>query len=423
MSRERETRRKRGLPQLHDRGYSPTAWGETFAVISVVAMVLIVVLWAMGFPLTSFFESFFPAAPLAANGGPAFVAPADGELTPEEEEADERELVELMNRHATATGGAEAKPGETSPAETEPAGTRSKHTGPKSAREKWLDAHPAVRGFLADDAEINVTIDRNFDVHMRLLRVPPGKFLMGRTDTERRAANAATDGLMHNASAPQHEVEIREPFYMGCYEVSNLQFYYFVRHQHRKMKVRLPDGYTKNLLENKHMPVAKVSWVAARYYCDWLSHKSGLQVRLPQEVEWEWAARGPKGDKFAGKFEKSSEPRPVTEALGETSWCGIANMSGNVGEWCVDVFDEDAYSVAALKIHNWHLPSQPAKDWSVKAGTQRVYRGGGFYDSARTNCEAATRRWKQQNSLKPYIGFRVVVTGVTLTPPPETTGG
>ncbi len=426
MARERETRSKRRLPHLREPSYAPTAWGETFAVISVLATLGVIILWAMGFPLTEFFKSFSAEEPVVAGNGPAFVAPVDGEVLEEEEEPEDPELIQALDG-AELRGSADSdEPVEDPPPIPEetaddPPAKPPAAVAPKTAREKWLSDHPAARDYLNEEPEINLTIDRNFDIHMRLLKVPPGTLMMGRTEAERRAANAATDGLMHNASAPQHEVKIREPFYMGCYEVSNLQFYYFVRHQHRKMNVKLPEGYLKNLLENKDMPVAKVSWIAARYYCDWLSNRTGMRVRLPTEVEWEWAARGPKGDKFAGKFEKSSEPRPVTEAWGETSWCGIANMSGNVGEWCVDVFDEEAYFKASQEEHNWHMPSQMPAAWDTNAGTQRVYRGGGFYDSSLSNCEAATRRWKQQNSLKPYIGFRVVVTGLVQQPPPETT--
>jgi len=39
------------------------------------------------------------------------------------------------------------------------------------------------------------------------------------------------------------------------------------------------------------MPVIRVSWQEALEFCKWLSEKTGLEVSLPTEAQWEWACR------------------------------------------------------------------------------------------------------------------------------------
>ena len=86
--------------------------------------------------------------------------------------------------------------------------------------------------------------------------------------------------------------------------------------------------------------------------------------RLPSEREWEWAARGGglnNGCVYSGSntandvawtYENSSDG---TKAVGTkaANELGIYDMSGNVWEWCWDVYDQYYYSTRRIRGGSW----------------------------------------------------------------------
>jgi len=84
-------------------------------------------------------------------------------------------------------------------------------------------------------------------------------------------------------------------YWIGTHEITNAQFrqfdpshssrYYGKRHEGRADGKGLP-------LDESDQPAIRVSWDRAMAYCKWLSDKTGYQVTLPTEDQWELACMG-----------------------------------------------------------------------------------------------------------------------------------
>jgi formylglycine-generating enzyme required for sulfatase activity len=167
-------------------------------------------------------------------------------------------------------------------------------------------------------------------------------------------------------------------------------------------------------------PVTFVSWPDALAYCRWL-HKtletaastppqtkallaSGWRVTLPNEAEWEKAARGTDGRRYPWG-NQPQRTRANYEGTGTTPVgffacpeCahGLADMSGNVWEWTSSPYQPYPYD-----------PSDDRAD--LDADALWVIRGGHFGDGPQL-VRTTTRGAADPGSRRPFIGFRVVLS-------------
>lgn len=180
-------------------------------------------------------------------------------------------------------------------------------------------------------------------IGMEFVRIEPGSFLMG-----------SDDGDLDEQ--PVHYIELRSPFYMGVFEVTNEQYEQFDP-GHRKLRGKL--GFSKKDDE----AVVFVTWHDAVAFTEWLSEKEGLPYRLPTEAEWEYAVRAGTttpyhtGDELPHPFHKNPRhswypdkdrlhPDDIVDlTVGMTppnNW-GLYDMHGNVEEWTLDWYGPYGY--------------------------------------------------------------------------------
>ena len=153
------------------------------------------------------------------------------------------------------------------------------------------------------------------------------------------------------------------------------------------------------------LPVEKVSWNDTQDYISKLNGLTeGLNLRLPTEAEWEYACRAGTETPFAYGKEAHSKLMSFGGYLGETvpvndlfqnDW-GLFQMHGNVWEWC-----EDWYGEYETKGEITVDPCGP------NTGTDRVLRGGSWYNDARL-CRSAYRLRRHPAVRRNDFGFRLV---------------
>lgn len=292
-------------------------------------------------------------------------------------------------------------------------------------------------GFVLIEAKEPMPGDEIKDsVGMRMVYIPPGKFLMGSPDGEPGRESQET----------QHEVVLTKGYYLGVHEVTLGQFKQFVfdtKYQTDgekdgkgaygidetgKIQELNPKFTWKSpgFEQTDDHPVVDVTWNDAKAFCLWLSKKEKRTYRLPTEAEWEYACRAgtktayahgdnPEGLATMGngadataraKYPgwtigiKAKDGHVFTAPVGQfkKNGFGLHDMHGNVWEWCEDWYDPKGY--AADKQSD---PTGPI------TGTAKVQRGGGWSSDAK-RLRSAARVGRDPSAYRGcYLGFRVVL--------------
>jgi formylglycine-generating enzyme len=136
---------------------------------------------------------------------------------------------------------------------------------------------------------------------------------------------------------------------------------------------------------------------------------AGGAFRLPTEAEWEYAARGGlswrDGFRFSGSndidavawYDRKHGDHTQPVAQKAPNQLGIFDMSGNVWEWCQDVFTRDVSSI----------PGDGTPYVGLEA--ERVLRGGCFHNWA-IHCTVSKRYEIAREYHDGCIGFRIMLS-------------
>jgi formylglycine-generating enzyme required for sulfatase activity len=257
------------------------------------------------------------------------------------------------------------------------------------------------------------------DIDLNFVKIPASEFTMG--------SARAHDGKAHEDEMPAQRLLVSDYFIMR-YPVTNAQYSQFMQATGHRAPLFWKDGSFPAGKEDH--PVVGVSYYDAIAFCAWAADRTGLPVRLPTEPEWEKAARGPEASLFSwGKEWKDSICNTSEEKLNNTSpvgqyspqgdsCYGVADMGGNVQEWCSSLFGPYPYDPTdGREIHVYDLHNQDLLPKLLETGCtsmpesseasfgKTVIRGGSFRET-KFQARCAYRSWAPPMHRSDDTGFR-----------------
>ncbi|MBN1428316.1 MAG: SUMF1/EgtB/PvdO family nonheme iron enzyme [Anaerolineae bacterium] len=200
-----------------------------------------------------------------------------------------------------------------------------------------------------------------------MMLVPAGSFQMGNEQGQ------------PNEKGGEREY-IEQPFWLDRTEVTNAQF------------------GSSGKFPGDNRPRDSVNWFQASQHCE------NRGARLPTEVEWEYAARGPDGLIYpwgngftTTKSINSANPDNQTADVGSkpdgVSWVGALDMSGNLWEWVSTIYQPYPYN-----------PSD-GRENAIDRFSERVLRGASWGNPV-TDGRASFRFKDRPSNSSFYFGFR-----------------
>jgi uncharacterized protein (TIGR02996 family) len=235
--------------------------------------------------------------------------------------------------------------------------------------------------------------------------IPPGSFRMGSPETE---ADRGDEQL--------HTVTLMRGFFVGVYPVTQAQWVSVMGANPSRFLEADSEWGPMNAdwlsRQRQRYPVECVSWEDAGDFCRTLSTLTRCTVRLPTEAEWEYSCRAGTSTPFywgegmnGGQancdwYSHAAKSRTWDEGTSEVgryaaAWphpWGLADVHGNVWEWCADRNDGRTPASAA--------------EGRDGAQTDPIARGGSWADTP-NYCRAASR-YLPLSDGGDDVGFRVV---------------
>jgi len=264
----------------------------------------------------------------------------------------------------------------------------------------------------------------------RAARAPLRAHMQNRDDVSRiqrmvycpaRIFTMGTD-IQEHGKGPAHAVRLSRAYWMGQTPVTQDLYEYVM-------------GVNPSHFKGLRRPVERVSWLDAVRFCNRLSELEGRPrvyllsgeegqerveidhrqpgYRLPTEAEWESAARASNAlHRFAGgndlellgwSKEHCAETQEVALKL-PNAW-HLYDMSGNVLEWCVDMFQAGLYQQRDVR----SVTVDPCVLNSTETSTKRILRGGSYYNEA-SYAHICYRGFSDEHTKSASVGFRVALS-------------
>jgi formylglycine-generating enzyme required for sulfatase activity len=229
----------------------------------------------------------------------------------------------------------------------------------------------------------NITITVK-GVAFTMVFVKGGTFQMGATEEQ------GGDAFDHEK--PVHSVTLSD-YYIGETEVTQALWQAVM-------------GQNRSEFKGSNRPVEWVDWNDCQQFITKLNELTGKNFRLPTEAEWEYAARGgskSRGYKYSGSndigsvawYDGNSDLTTYPVKQKQANELGIYDMSGNVYEWCQDLYG--AYG-----------SSSQTKPLESSSSSYYVYRGGCWGCDARY-CRVSYRSGDSYFHEENSLGFRLAL--------------
>jgi formylglycine-generating enzyme required for sulfatase activity len=209
---------------------------------------------------------------------------------------------------------------------------------------------------------------------------PAGSFLMGSPEDE--------EGRSVNEN--QVQVTFSQGFWMAQTQVTQAQWQAVM-------------GNNPSHFRGENLPVYSVNWHEAQEFVSKINTSfalpDGMQMTLPTEAQWEYAARAGETGSYSGGvidqvawYRENSKSRTNPVGIKKPNAWGLHDMHGNVWEWCLDWYESE------LKGGMNPLGSYTAP--------YRVLRGGSWFVAA-DYCRAASRIGANPSGRAYCRGFRL----------------
>jgi formylglycine-generating enzyme required for sulfatase activity/serine/threonine protein kinase len=221
---------------------------------------------------------------------------------------------------------------------------------------------------------LGVPVEITNSIGMKLVLIPPGKFLMGSPKEliEEELKRPDIDQWYKErlpSEGPQHPVRITRPFCLGTYLVTQEEYQRVMGTNPSEFSATGPHKDRVAGQDTKRFPVECANWGQAVEFCKKLSNMpeekaAGRTYRLPSEAQWEYACRAGSTGRYSfslggnatarecdenrlsdyGWFNGNSAGMPHAVGLKRANAWGLYDMQGDLWEWCQDWYDSGYYA-------------------------------------------------------------------------------